>query len=147
MRTLVPTASPGWTFAGWSGDDDCADGVVTLTVDRTCVAKFGNGFTDDAIVVGSTPIRAVHVTELRSRIDALRASVGLPAFQWTDAVLEAGSGALLAVHVREMRTALDAVYGSAGKAAPNFTNPGLAAGDAVLAAYITELRNAVLALE
>ena len=47
-------------------------------------------FTDHPIRPGVTPVKAVHFTELRARIDALRRAAGLPAFSWTDAVLRAG---------------------------------------------------------
>lgn len=43
-------------------------------------------FTDDPIVLGVTPVRAAHFTELRGRIDALRRR-GLASFGWTDTVL------------------------------------------------------------
>ena len=38
--TLIATPDVGSTFAGWSGDHDCLDGVVTLTRDTTCSALF-----------------------------------------------------------------------------------------------------------
>ena len=44
-------------------------------------------FTDHPIRSGVTPVKAVHFTELRARIGALRRAVGLPAFSWTDSVL------------------------------------------------------------
>ena len=47
-------------------------------------------FTDDPIVPGVTPIKAVHFTELRTRIGALRSAAGLPRFSWTDPVLRPG---------------------------------------------------------
>ena len=45
--TLTLHASPavGHTFAGWAGDHDCADGVVTLARDTTCTALFHDATT------------------------------------------------------------------------------------------------------
>ena len=71
-----------------------------------------------------TPVKAVHFTELRARIDALRRAVGLQAFSWTDAVLRAGVTQVeLLVHLREFREALGATYASAGRLAPGWTDP------------------------
>ena len=40
--TVVLTAVPssGSTFAGWSGEQDCSDGTVSVNQDRTCSATF-----------------------------------------------------------------------------------------------------------
>jgi len=37
---LGAAAQAGWAFAGWSGDADCTDGVVTMTADTSCAARF-----------------------------------------------------------------------------------------------------------
>ena len=107
----------------------------------------GGGFTDDPLVSGSTTVRALHITQLRSRIDALRTSRGLPPYTWTDASLNAGSTTVRAIHVTELRDALDGAYSAAGRPAPAYTDSTLPAGTTIKAIHITELRNAVLALE
>ena len=77
-------------------------------------------FTDHPIVPGTTPIRAIHFTELRDRIDALRRRGGLPAFRWTDPALVAGVTPVRRVHLTELRSALNAAYAAAGRSAPRW---------------------------
>jgi hypothetical protein len=38
--TLFATPDPGGAFDSWGGDPDCADGVVTMSAARSCVATF-----------------------------------------------------------------------------------------------------------
>ena len=105
-------------------------------------------FTDDPIVPGETPVRAVHFTELRARIDVLRSEAGLARFRWTDPELRAGVTWVRRVHLIELRTALDEAYRAAGRAAPRWTDPAPVAGTTpIRAVHLTELRAAVLALE
>jgi subtilisin-like proprotein convertase family protein len=106
----------------------------------------GVPFTDDPLVAGSTLVRAIHVTELRSRIDAIRIAKGLGVFAWGPA-LTAGSSTVLAQHVLAMRTALTQAYAAVPLPAPAFTDPSLAAGTTIKAIHITDLRNAVVAIE
>jgi len=115
-------------------------GVVGFTV--------GSAFTDDPLTAGATVIKAVHLTELRTRIDATRIRYGLAAYGWTSATLTAGTSVITAAHVTELRTAVGAVYDLAGRARPTYTDATLTAGvTAVKAAHLTEVRNALLAVE
>ena len=116
----------------------------TVTVSTTV----SGSFTDDPLQPGVTPVKAVHFTELRTRIDALRAGTGLRRFAWTDPVLRAGVTPVRRVHVLELRQALAEAYSASGRAAPRWTDASPAAGTIpIRALHVTELRAAVLALE
>ena len=105
-------------------------------------------FTDDPIVPGETPVRAVHFTELRARIDVLRQEAGLVPFAWTDPALRAGVTPVRFTHLLELRAAVAAAYASVGRPAPRWTDASPAAGSTpIRAAHLMELRAAVLALE
>jgi glucose/arabinose dehydrogenase len=105
----------------------------------------GSGFSDDPLTSGATTVKAVHVTELRTRIDALREARGMPGFSWMDSTL---TGALIrAVHVTELRSALNEVYAAAKRSLPAYTDHPLLAGIVIKTVHISEIRNAVLAIE
>ena len=105
-------------------------------------------FTDDPLRPGVTPIRAVHFTELRERIDALRMANGLGRFRWTDPALRAGATGIRLVHLTQLRSALAAAYTAAGRSVPRWTDPAPVAGTTpIRAVHLTELRAAVVALE
>ena len=114
--------------------------TVTVTVIES--------FTDDPIVAGVTPIKAVHFAELRTRIDGLRTTVGLRAYAWTDPVLSAGSTQIKLAHLTEMRLALAPVFMARGWQARSWTDATPTTGRTpIRAAHLTELRAAVVALE
>jgi len=98
-------------------------------------------FTDpDLLAPGGVAIKALHITELRSAIDALRVRLGSSVFSWQTAA--ASGGPTKADPILEMRTALDQVLGP--PAAPGYS-AGLAQYQPVLAIHIQELRNRVVA--
>jgi hypothetical protein len=109
-------------------------------------SMLGGPFTDEPVVAGSSVIRAVHITELRGRIDALRIRFGLPVFRWTDETLIPGTATIRAQHITELRMALAKVFARATVTPPTCTDPSLAPSVPVKAVYIEQLRAAVLAL-
>ena len=133
-------------------------GVATIRVTATdpgglsatqpfAVTVGAASFTDEPIRPGVTLVKAVHFTELRRRVDALRGEAGLGRFAWTDAVLTAGVTPVKVVHLLELRAALAAAYAVAGRAEPDWTDAGLVAGTTVKAVHLMELRAAVQELE
>jgi len=105
-------------------------------------------FTDSTLTPGSSSIKLVHVTELRTRINAARAARGLGAFAYTNPTLTAASSLIKAADIAELRTALAQAYAAAGLTPPAYTDPTLTAGVSIVRAVdVTELRNAVAAIE
>jgi hypothetical protein len=103
------------------------------------------GFTDDPLVAGSSVIRAIHLAELRARIDAVRVRFGLGPYSYSDAVI-ANVTTIRARNIAETRTALDEAYAAATRGLPSYTTtPG--AGVTIRVADIAELRAAVVAIE
>ena len=125
------------------------DGSSTSATQRFTVTVTAPGsFVDDPLVPGITPIKAIHFTELRARIDALLEEAGLGRFAWTDPDLRAGVTRVRLVHLTELRSALAEAYAAAGRAAPRWADASPSPGSTpIRAAHVTELRAAVLALE
>ena len=102
----------------------------------------------DRLMAGTTPPRALHFLELRTRIAALRLREGLPPVRWTDPVLTVGVTPVKRVHLTELRAALDAAYEAQGKLRPTYIDSTVSAGvTAIRAVHVVELRDAILALE
>jgi hypothetical protein len=104
-------------------------------------------FTDDPLVPGATAVRAIHITELRGRIDALRTRYGLGPFGWRDDPLVAGSTLIRAIHMADLRTALLQIYAARGLAPPTFARSGPVAGMVMRTSDIGEIRTALRAIE
>ena len=76
----------------------------------TVPATATTSFTDHPPRPAVTPVRAIHFTELRARIDALRSAAGLTAFSWTDPTLTTGVTPVRLLHLLDLREALAAAY-------------------------------------
>ena len=121
--------------------------ACAVTVSLWAQAPAAPTFTDDPLQPGVTPIKVVHLTELRVAINSLRARYGVPAMTWTDATLSPGVTPARAVHLAELRAALDGVYAAASRTPPVYTGSPPSAGVTVItAAHIAELRAGVLAI-
>ncbi len=89
-------------------------------------------FTDDPLVAGVTVIKAIHMTELRTAVNALRGEQGLAAFAFAEAV--APGTVVKASHILELRSALTPAL-----VAPAYSPT--VAGDVIRAIHVQELRN------
>jgi len=104
--TLTAVPDSGSIFAGWSGDPDCSDGVVTVDVDKTCTATFNPNFLPDLIM-----------SEVSTTATAVAPGKTLPL---TNAVLNQGNAAagsfIIAFHL-----STNTVYGDSDDIAFTFT--------------------------
>lgn len=99
-------------------------------------------FTNDPIVAGVTPIRAVHLTELRTAVTAMRVAASLPPLS-ADPTVTAGAP-ILAQHVTALRTGLDQARSTLLLSAISYTDPTLVAGATIVnAAHVQQLRDGV----
>jgi hypothetical protein len=119
-------------------------GSATVADGFTYVAPLAP-FTDDPPIARATPVRVVHIVELRQAIDALRARSRLGAMTWTDPVITPRVTIVKAAHLAELRSALSEVYTAAGRGAPLYST-AVSAGTTIAAAQIAELRAAIVGI-
>ena len=122
-------------------DNNCSPAGSQVTVSAVTLP-----FTDDPVVPGVTAVKAVHLTELRERVDDLRVSHGLDRYNWTDPSLQTGGTPVKAAHLSDLRAALAGAYAAAGRT-PDFDTGRMQPGGAIRAAHINTLRRAIEDLE
>ena len=130
-----------------NGKSTARTGTITIKGLAYSVVQSGLVFTDDPIIPGTTLIKAVHITELRSRIDAIRVAKGLAPYAWSDPSLTAGATSIRAQHIVDLRAALAQAYVAAGLSPPTYTDPVIGSGTTVKVAHIANIRSAVIAIE
>ena len=113
--TQAFTVTPGTAMVTVTATDTAGSNTP---VTQTFGVTVPRPFTDHPLVPGVTPVKAVHFTELRARIDALGEERGLAPFAWTDRVLTAGVTPVRLAHLLELREALGEAYAAAGRSAP-----------------------------
>jgi hypothetical protein len=101
-------------------------------------------FQDPTLTALTTTISAVHITELRVAVNAVRTLAGLSAGSFTDPTITAQTTVGKALHVSELRTALDAARTACALSPLSYTDPTLTAQTTeIKAVHLTELRNGV----
>ncbi|HKR65095.1 MAG TPA: hypothetical protein VJZ00_15280, partial [Thermoanaerobaculia bacterium] len=152
--------SPGYTFLISTFDSFYTDAAVTadkvyaykvVAVDASANPSPPSSpdtattfvFTDDPLVAGTTPVKLVHLTQLRSAVDSLRACAGLTAMSYTDPTLTTSTG-IKAVHITQLRTALTDARALLGLSSITFTDTSLVAGTtSVRKLHVSDLRTGV----
>ncbi len=114
--------------------------AANLTTDSYADLAMTILFSDDPLTLGTTVVKAQHITELRQAVNALQTLAKLPAISWTDSTL---SGvAIKAVHLKELRDGINAAFQKMGGITKTWTDPSLS-GIIIKAVHIGELRQAV----
>ncbi len=117
-------------------------------------AKNGDHVSDLTSVDGATTIiftdptlgsaitaKAVHLTELRTAVNAMRAAAGLTASTFTDPTITAESTTIKDEHITELRTALDAARAAIGLSSLVYADPTITPQSTLLkAAHVAQLR-------
>lgn len=96
-------------------------------------------FTNDPLS-SNVVVAALHLSQLRTAVSAVRAQAGLGAVTYTDAA--AAGMTVKAVHITELRSSLDAAMSALGKTTGGWTNASLG-GVAIKATHFQEIRNRV----
>jgi len=100
-------------------------------------------WTDPSLVAGITPARAVHLTQLRTAVNAVRTLAALPAAVLTDPVITPGVTPIKAVHITQLRTALNQARSTLLLAPWTYTGTITPLVSSVRACDVTDLRNGV----
>jgi hypothetical protein len=100
-------------------------------------------FTDDQLNAGAI-IRAAHVAQLRTAVNAVRALAGFDPYNFTDPTLTAGTSQIRAVHIAELRSGLDEARSRIGLLPLSYTDAPIIPGATVIKrVHVTELRDGV----
>ncbi len=99
-------------------------------------------FTDDPLVAGATTVKAVHINELRSAVNAMRSAAGLATSTFTNSV---SAGVVVrAIDLMELRTAVDQARSTLGLPAVTYTDATAVAGSTIVkAVHLQQLRVAL----
>jgi hypothetical protein len=109
----------------------------TLTVNVSTTAWI------DTITASTTPIRAIHFTELKNVVTNLRLFRGLGLGSWSSFDTEVVAGSPIRKdHLDSLRSNITDVYINEGDTAPTFTDPAITVSSTpIRAVHITELRD------
>jgi hypothetical protein len=97
-------------------------------------------WTDPTISTGVTPIRVVHIKQLRDEVDRIRYDFGFSTGTWTNPTLSTGTTPIRVVHMQELRYNIGQVTGTYTSVCPS-TVPAISAWtDTVITTGVTPIR-------
>jgi hypothetical protein len=144
---IANTLTPGYTDGGRTANNSYLYKVVAKNAggdspDSNKDLATTILFTDDPLVAGAagTKIKAVHLTELRTAVNAVRLLAGVGTFSFTDPVLTNVN--VKSVHVTQLRTNLDTALTALTLPTSAYTNSA-AASTVVKAVDFQEIRTRV----
>ena len=118
--------------------------TLLLALTASAAGAQAPAWTDDPLLPGVTPIKAVHFSELRPRINQLLIGCGGSAHAFADPVVRASETPVKAVHIEKLRTALSRAYRLCDRTPPLWSDPHIIPGvTPIKAVHLTELRAAV----
>jgi hypothetical protein len=100
-------------------------------------------FTDNPTVAGTTIIKADHLTQLRTAVNAILTLAGPGAASYTDPTITPGTTLVRQLHITELRSNLDNARSLLGLAALTYTDPTITLSTTIKSAHVEELRNGV----
>ena len=155
------TSLTAFTDNGVSAGNAYLYKVCAANGSGTCTSSYSNialgaaiSFSDPTIIsivddpTGATvtPVRRVHITELRTAVNAVRSLAGLSGGTWTNPTLISFVSPICADDVRDLRTQLDQALTALGIQTSAYDDPVLltgANGTLIKKIHITQLRQRV----
>lgn len=138
--SISDTVTAGKTFIYKVRALDPEDGASLHSAPDVATTIF---FTTDPLVAGTTRANAIHLTELRTAVNAMRAAVGLTPTAFTDPSITVATN-IKAAHCQELRTSLNQARTAIGLSSLTFTDAAiLPSSTKVRAVHLQEIRNGV----
>ncbi len=133
------TVAPNTSYLYRVTSNNAAGTSVPSNVDLATTVIF-----TDVPLTPATPIKATHITELRTAVNAVRALARLSPYSFTDATIIPGVTVIKAVHITELRAALDAARAALALPTLAYTDvPMTPQVTPVKSIHIIEVRNGV----